>query len=368
MKSLVALRFGAGLVALTLPLQACSPPKPPPPQAPLVQIEQPTPRTFNDQATYQSTLEAIRDLKLAAEIDGRIVAMPMREGQSVSQGQPLFRLDQVQQRAEVDAAASEARRDLVNAQRFIFLNEQGAVSTLQRDYYVTQALTSRDKLIGQQATLAYKDVVAPIAGQVGSIAFKLGDFVRAGTVVTTVIDNSVLWVRLDVPASQAWRVRRGLPVILQLPDQQGQLARGALTFVAPSVDKTSQTLLTKATFDNREGLLRNGQRVSATLVFAQEPLLSIPESAVLLQAGKTFVFLALPAAEASRRLGRPLATQPPSGALVAVQVPVRVGALQQGRFALLDGLQSSDRFILGNLAQLRSGSVVRTTPAGSARP
>ncbi|MEB3263341.1 MAG: efflux RND transporter periplasmic adaptor subunit [Synechococcus sp.] len=354
-------------MAPLLVLQACSSTPPPAPPPPLVRLDQPTPQVFEDQATYQSTLEAIRELKLAAEIDGRIVAMPMQEGQQVRQGQPLFRLDQVQQRAATNAAAAEARKDLANAQRFIFLNEQGAVSTLQRDFYVTQAIQSRDNFLSNQATLRYKDVTAPIAGQVGDIPVKLGDYVRAGTTVTTLTDNSVLWVRLDVPSSQAWRVRLGMPVLLEVPDQKQVVARGALTFVAPTVDKKTQTLLTKATFDNRQGLLRNGQRVSATLQFARESVLSIPEGAVLLQAGQTFVFLALPPAEAIRRLGRPLATTPKSGQLVAVQVPVQVGALQNGRYALLGGLQRGDRIILGNLAQLRSGAVVRTTPVAADR-
>ena len=64
------------------------------------------------------------------------------------------------------------------------------------------------------------------------------------------------------------------------------------------------------------------------------------------------------AAEAQRLLGAPLNPQPPADALVAVQTPVTLGSLQSGRFAVLQGLQSSDRLVLGNLAQLRSGMAV----------
>jgi multidrug efflux pump subunit AcrA (membrane-fusion protein) len=81
---------------------------------------------------------------LAAEIDGRIVAMPMREGQLVRPGDPLFRLDQLQQQASVVAAA-QAREDRLEAERYIFLNEQGAASTKQRDTMVTAAITSAEQ-------------------------------------------------------------------------------------------------------------------------------------------------------------------------------------------------------------------------------
>ncbi|MCP9792034.1 efflux RND transporter periplasmic adaptor subunit [Vulcanococcus limneticus Candia 3F8] len=362
------LRRSAGVaiaVAMAAPLAACSPPKPPAQPPPLVSLASPSTDDFADQATYQSTLEAIRELKLEPQIEGRIVLMPMTEGQRVRAGQLLFRLDQVQQQAQVNASSAEARKDRLNAERYIFLNEQGAVSTKDRDAYVTQAIESRDRVIASSATLGYKDVLAPIAGEVGNINAKLGDVVRPGTVVTTVVDNSRLWVRLDIPSELSWRVKPGLPVLLEAPGRPGLLARGSLSFIAPSVDKNSQTLLVKATFANPDGTLRNGQRVSATLVFDRQTRPSIPQQAVLLQAGKTFVFLAVQPAEASRLLGRPITPEPPAGALVALQVPVNLGSLQNGRFAVRSGIAARDRVIVGNLAQLRSGAVVRVAPAGT---
>ncbi|MEA5411611.1 biotin/lipoyl-binding protein, partial [Synechococcus sp. BA-120 BA3] len=83
-----------------------------------MKLVSPRSQLFEDSAEYQSTLEAIREVKLAAEIDGRIVAMPMQEGQRVKPGQVLFRLDQVQQQASTSAAASEARKDVLNAERY----------------------------------------------------------------------------------------------------------------------------------------------------------------------------------------------------------------------------------------------------------
>ena len=122
-------------------LVGCVKPPPPPPQ-PTFSLTSPARQAFTDQATYQSTLESIANVPLAAEIDGRIVAMSMREGQMVRPGELLFRLDQIQQQASLAADAAEARKDRFNAERYIFLNEQGAVSTKQRDAYVTQAISS----------------------------------------------------------------------------------------------------------------------------------------------------------------------------------------------------------------------------------
>jgi len=344
-------------------LAGCSKPKPPAAVPPQVQMVNPRPQITTDSADYQSTLEAIREIRLASEIAGRITSMPVNEGQVVRPGELLFRLDQVQQRAEVDADAAEARKDFINAERYIFLNQQGAVSTKDRDYYVTQAIQSRDRLKAASATLAYKNVVAPIEGYVGSLNFKIGDVIQAGEVVTSVVDNSRLWVRIDVPGELSDRVRAGLPVILKGPDPSRPRATGQVVFVSPDLDKERQTLLVKAAFNNSDGTLRNNERVSATLVFDQRRALVIPQQAVLLQAGKTFVFLAVSAEEARRRLGRELEPAPLPNLPVAIQVPVRLGTLQDGAYPVLEGLSAADTVVLGNLAQLRSGLAVQSATA-----
>jgi membrane fusion protein (multidrug efflux system) len=343
--------------ALTVPLGACVKVPAPAPQAGF-QLVSPSRQTFYDQATYQSTLESVLNVPLAAEINGRIVSMSMREGQMVRVGDPLFRLDQIQQQANVATDVAEARKDRLNAERYIFLNQQGAVSTKDRDFYVTQAIASAEKLRSSSATLAYKDVKAPIAGMVGNIDLKLGAVVRQGETIVNIIDNRRLWLRMDVPAELAYRVKLGLPVELQAPDRTPLKVRGAVTFVAPSIDRRTQTLLVKATFANPDGALRDQQRVQAILRFGAGEQLAIPQAALLLQAGQTFVFRAVPVAEAQRLIGSTISPPPPAGSLVAVQTAVKLGSLQGGRFAVIKGLEPTDRVVLGNLAQLRSGLVI----------
>jgi len=363
---LVGLLIGGSLIGGSL--VGCSErqlPLPPPPQVVLVT---PRPEVNPDSADYQSTLEAIREVRLAPEIAGRIVKMPVYEGQRVRPGQLLFVLDQIQQQASVNANAAEFRKDRVNAERYIFLNQQGAVSTKDRDFYVTQAIQSGDQLKASSATLAYKNVLSPIPGYVGNLNYKIGDVIQAGSVVASVVDNSKLWVRLDVPGELADRVVPGLQVILRGPDPKRPVATGAVTFVAPSLDKQRQTLLVKAVFDNPDAALRNNQRVSATIIFSKGQNLMIPQQAVLMQAGKPFVFLAVSVAEATRRLGRSPDPKPLPDLPVVIQVPVGLGKMQAGAYPVLQGITAADQVVLGNLAQLRSGlSVQPVNPAQANR-
>lgn len=348
---------GLTVVPVLIALGACKGPQVPA-QRTQFKLITPSHVSFSDQATYQSTLESIRNVALAAEIDGRIIAMPMQEGQRVQPGDALFTLDQVQQQAQVNASAAAARKDRVNAERYIFLNELGAVSTKDRDFYVTKAVESADTLKANAATLGYKSVVAPIAGEVGSIQHKLGSVVRKGEQIVNIVDNSQLWVRLDVPGELAYRVKLGLPVELMAPGQPPYKAHGTVSFIAPSLDRQSQTLLVKATFDNPDGLMRDQQRVSAVLSFGSKTLLSVPVGAVLLQAGQPFVFTAVEPSQAQKLLRRELKPKQGNGDLVAIQTQVSLGTPQNGRYPVLKGLGMGDKVVLGNLAQMRSGSVL----------
>ena len=165
---------------------------------------------------------------------------------------------------------------------------------------------------------------------------------------------------LDVPAELAHRVKPGLSVQLRAPGSPELIAEGAVNFIAPSLDRNSQTLLVKASFENSQGDLRDQQRVSATLSFGANTLLSVPVGAVLLQAGKTFVFTAVTPAQAEKALARALNPKPKRGQLVALQVPVTLGLPQNGRYPVFQGLEPSSKVVLGSLAQLRSGMVINT--------
>ena len=101
--------------------------------------------SFSPSIDVMSQLESTTDVALRPEVDGRVVKILATQGQRVKAGQPILVLDNVQQSASLDASKAESRKDLVNAERYIFLNEQGAVSTKDRDFYVTQAIQASDQ-------------------------------------------------------------------------------------------------------------------------------------------------------------------------------------------------------------------------------
>jgi len=363
---------------LALLLVACGS-KPQARQPLAVQTETIGEASFSPSIDVISQLSSTTDVALKPEVDGRVVKILVTQGQRVKAGQPILVLDNVQQSAALDASKAEARKDIVNAERYIFLNEQGAVSTKHRDFYVTQAIQSRDQARAKAADLGYKYVTAPISGEIGDLdTVKLGDYVRQGQAITGIVDNRDLWTLMDVPATQASRVQLGQPVELKSQGNPPVINIGKVVFISPyygvSGNQSSpNTVLVKAAFPNLTGKLKTGQYVRNRIITGNSRQLSVPVQAVMMQAQQPFVYRVfrlnqvlakirastqIPAAQKQK-----LEALPPETPIV-VQMPVKLGTLEGNRYPLLSGLAAGDQVVVSNTALLRTGMPVKLAGAG----
>ncbi len=326
-----------------------------------------------------STIESTSNVVMRPQSDGRVVRILAREGQQVKAGQPILVLDNVQESATLDSDRAEAIKDRVNAERYVFLNEQGAVSTKDRDYYITQAIQSRDQARSSAATLGYKFVTAPIDGQIGNLdTVKLGDYVRQGQAITGIVNNSSLWTLMDVPATQSSQVKIGQPVQVESQGNPPVRGVGRVVFVSPYFANATQssgqpnTVLVKAEFPNLTGVLKTGQYVRNRIITGVSDQLAVPVEAVMMQAQQPFVYRVLPLStvlpqiKASDQL-LPAQKQKleklPGTTPVVVQTAVKLGKLQNNAYPVLSGLTKGDEVVVSNTALLRSGMPVRRASA-----
>ena len=369
------------LPLLLLALTGCAPPKTSQRPPLEVQVARLSSQRFSPQIEVVSKLSSTTDVALRPEVDGRVVQILARQGQRVRAGQTILVLDNVQQAAALDSSRAEARKDLVNAERYIFLNDQGAVSTRDRDYYVTLAIQSRDAMRAKAADLGYKFVKAPISGEIGDLdTVKLGDYVRQGQAITGIVDNSTLWTLMDVPATQAAAVRIGQSVLLTTQGAPAVTGSGKVVFISPyygiSGDNSSpNTVLVKAEFPNLSGRLKTGQYVRNRIITGDRQQLAVPVEAVMMQAQQPFVYKVLPLAQQLPALKRSsqlsdaqkrqLEALPPTTSIV-MQTPVSLGPLQKNLYPVTSGLAEGDTVVVSNTALLRSAMPVRPVPAAAA--
>jgi len=317
---------------------------------------------FSQNVDTVSTLEALDEVALAAQATGRIEQLLVRQGDVVNQGQRLLVLDQVQVRADVEALRAKTETDRINFARFEELARVGADTALRRDQARQQFISSRQKLVARQADLQFRDLKAPIAGVVGDLQVKQGDVLQAGAPFTTIIRNDRLLARVDVPAVFFDRVRLGQTVVLMDPVTSAPLAQGQVRSIDPGVVASTQSLLVKAEFPNPRGELRTGLRTRTRLVLDTRQQPAVPFAAVTQLSGQSFVFVVGGLEQLRSNPGRldaeRLAALPADGRF-ALQVPVKLGPLQDNRYPVLSGLTAGQQVITTNLLNLRHGTPVQ---------
>ena len=309
------------------------------------------------------TVKSRRSATVQPQVEGFITRIAAQSGDRVRAGAVLLEIDAGRQEAavgtlEATRASREADQAYVTQQstRLAALLAAGAVSQqefdqadAQRCSGVAQLAALDQQIREQRVELGYHRVLAPAAGVVGDIPVRVGDRVTRSSVLTTVDDNQGLEVYLQVPVQQAPDLSVGLPVRL-VDDQGATVATTTITFVAPSVDPATQSVLAKAALD-RPGDLRNDQFVRARIVWRSAEGLTAPLVSMTRINGRFFAFVAEGAGDKT----------------VARQRAVDLGELVGNNYVVLKGLSVGDRLIVSGVQKIGDGAPVAVNP-GTAAP
>lgn len=380
------------------------------PQAVPVKMERLQEESIEESTGFVGTLDSQAGVSLQPEADGRVTQIYVSSGDRVEAGEPVVQLSSERSQSDYNAAlssvtAANAGRTAAEAQlraalerraqleadlelqsndydRTAALVERGALAREQLDQVVRdrtvaqaalssavqeiQALSaSRDQASATleqanananaiQQDLLDKTVTAPVAGTVGDIPVKLGDYVTTSSQLATITQNSDLDLNINVDISNSSRLRTGLPVELILAGQDTVVATGNITFVSPTTNTDSQTVLAKARFSNPSQPLQDNQRLTVRVIWDERPGLLIPTTAVSRLGGQTFVFVPGEPDEPAEGEGPAEEAEGPPPT-VAKLVPVELGDLQDNEYQVVEGLSAGDTVITSGLLNLRDG-------------
>lgn len=191
-------------------------------------------------AALEGFLEPVVDAVVPARTAGVVREVLVREGDRVAAGAVLARLEDEEQRLEVEytgALADQAAAELVRA-------EKGAagqfVSQQTLDAARAKARATRVDLDLAKLAYARRTLRAPVAGVVWQVRAERHRLVAADDVLFRVTDPSRLRVEFDLPAAASRRVARGDAVRL-VPggSSDGTALTGRVTSVSPLVDPTT---------------------------------------------------------------------------------------------------------------------------------
>ena len=235
-------------------------------------------------ASYTGTaaLEPRAESQVVAKTSGVALAVLVEEGQRVTAGQPLVRLDPDRARLAVAQSEAQMRKLENNYQRAQKLVGQQMVSAADVDQLRFDLENVRAQYRLATLELSYTTVVAPISGVIASRSIKTGNFVQINTPIFRIVDNSRLEATLNVPERELATLRAGQPVTLAADALPGQSFTGTVDRIAPVVDSGSGTFRVVSAFDGAAHALQPGmfgriridydQRADALgLVFDSDP-------------------------------------------------------------------------------------------------
>ncbi|HOB65358.1 efflux RND transporter periplasmic adaptor subunit [Ottowia sp.] len=303
-------------------------------------------------ASYEGTVEAVRQAVVAAQVPGAVVALQVKVGDTVRAGQVLARIDA--RAAEQGAAASAAEvaaaraaldvaaQDL-NRKRVLFQKNYIAKAALEQAEAQYRSAQAQVNAQAAQAGAArtqtgFHTVNAPFDGVVSVLSVERGDMAMPGRALMTVYDPRALRVSAAVPAEALGEGARGARV--QLGDS-AQPIEPSRVQVLPTVDAASLTRQVRADLPPATGAVP-GQFARLWLPGASNavpavPRLWVPAAAVVRRSEMTGVYVL--------------------GAQGAPQLrQVRLGPTQGDRVEALAGLSAGERVVTQPQAVLRQAA------------
>lgn len=304
------------------------------------------------------TLLPAQEARIAAEVEGSIEKTLVEVGDHVARGAELAQIDTASYQGMVNLHTANHNKAIANAEnqrenleRLQQLRKSGSVSPTDFDQAVAaekqaaaEVAATKAQLGSATTALRRSLAVAPFAGALTERLVNAGDFVRVGTVMFHLVDDSVLRFRGEIPEREAARAKVGQTVRLRVDAYPGRDFQGTVSWINPAVNTATRGVGIEARVDNAERTLKANFFARAELVVdAAAPTLVVPVDAIVVFAGVTKVFVV----EGD----------------VAQPREVTLGATREGRQEIRAGLKSGERVVVSGRTKVQPGMKVAVAAA-----
>ena len=246
---------------------------------------------------YVAQIHAISHIELRALEKGYLQKIYVDEGQSVKQGQLMFQIMPMIYEAETQKAQAEANFAEIEYKNTKSLADSNVVSKNELALGKAKFDKAKAELGLAQAHLGFTQIRAPFSGIMDHFQGRLGSLVNEGDLLTTLSDNSKMWVYYNVPEAEYLDYKTqiikdgALKVELQMANNKLFDYPGLVETIEADFNNETGNIAFRATFPNPKGLLRHGETGNILVKLPLKNALIIPQKATFEVLEKKYVYV-----------------------------------------------------------------------------
>ena len=299
---------------------------------------------FNHYVELTGTVTSKQNIMISAEAGGRIEAIPAVEGQKVSKGQVLVRIENeaVANQLSEAQAAFELAKATYNKRKNLW--DQNIGSEIEYLQAKTNYESTRSRLAQIQSQYDNTVIKSPIKGSVDDIRVNEGEFVNMGMPIVRVVDLENVEIEAELSEDYMTSVQKGDSVTVKIP-AVGVSMKTPISFVSQVINPDNRSFKIKVNLNNREGLIKPNVLANIQIRdYRNEEALVVPSKVITKDLKGDFVYAAVQKGDS----------------LIAEKKYIKKGRSAGAHTEIVEGLGEGDRIIVAGYNQVNNGETIST--------
>ncbi|MEO8760868.1 MAG: efflux RND transporter periplasmic adaptor subunit [Bacteroidia bacterium] len=294
---------------------------------------------------YVCQIRAIQHIEVRALERGYLQNIYVDEGQVIKQGQIMFQIMPLVLQAEAQKAQAEANYAEVEYLNTKRLADSNVVSKNELSLAKAKFDKANAELSLAQTHLRFTEIKAPFDGIMDHFHVRLGSLLEEGDLLTTLSDNSKMWVYFNVPEAEYLNYKQQaksdslMKVNLLMANNQLFQYQGVIQTIEADFNNETGNIAFRATFPNPDALLRHGETGNVEMVVPYKGAILIPQKSTFEILEKKYVFV----------VGKDN---------IVKQREVIIGGEMPDLYIIKGGLNGSERIMLEGIRKVKDGDKI----------
>lgn len=321
---------------------------------------------------YVASIQATKNVEIRSRLSGFLEKIYVDEGSTVTKGQPLFKLNDVELKSEVarseavlENAIAEGKTTELEVSRTRLLVDQNIVSETDLEVAIAKLNAAQANIKEAQSMLehanrrlSYATIRAPFDGQIDRIPMKEGSLLDEGTLLTSISDLNEIFAYFDISEQEYLGIvgkhnqRKwdfSTSATLTLADGTTYPYEGTAEFAENEFKATTGTISLRARFPNPDRLIKHGASGKVNVPMQQGAILVVHQKSVFEIQDRTYVYRV-------------------NDDNTVTMTPFQAGPRIGHYYLVQDGLKAEDRIVFEGVQNLRDGMAIEPLVKDAEKP